>query len=83
MLTNDDTKEIIAVNLRALMAEQGHSINALAKLTGDSVTTIFNAYHGKKLISAGVLARISSVLGVDVGRLYYARGESEKIESPA
>ena len=78
MVSDDQTKNNIAENLRRILESRGLEQKFLADATGENQMTISRIVRGKNVPGAGVLARIAEALDVSIDRLVQAPPESVK-----
>lgn len=72
----DDLDDELASTLRAVRAEQGLTVNALAERSGVSRAMIAKIERGAAQPTAALLGRLSAVLGLTLSELF-ARTEKE------
>lgn len=70
VISDEQSKELVAHNVNRLLEKQGHSRYWLAKQTGEWNSTIANVCTAKKCCGAGLLARIAEALGVGIDELF-------------
>lgn len=64
VLTDNEAKAVISANVKRLLGERNMSQAELARATEEDTAKISQMIHGKKLPSAGFLARIAEAFGV-------------------
>ena len=69
VITDEEVKRHLAVNLTRILDERKLTRTELARRTGDPLMTISTACAGKCVPGAGIVARIAEALDVDVDRL--------------
>lgn len=69
MISDDESKEIVAENVNRLLRQQGHSRYWLAKETGEYQSRIGSICNAENCCSAATLARIAEALKVTVDEL--------------
>ncbi|MDB6084196.1 MAG: type transcriptional regulator [Gammaproteobacteria bacterium] len=63
--------------LKSIRAERGWTLAQVSECTGLSITTLSKIENDKLSLSYDKLVRISEGLGIDIGRLFGAKGASE------
>lgn len=69
MLTDDQTRSNIVVNLRRILASRGISQRKLAEMAGEPVMNISRVARGENLANVATIARIAEALDVSIDRL--------------
>lgn len=68
-VTDDETKQNIAANIRRMLHQLGLSQNGLAHAIDESPTRINQYAQAKKMPGAGVLSRICEQLGLSLDEI--------------
>jgi len=69
MLSNDDVRDNLAVNVRRLLEDRNMSQADLARRAGESENAISRVVRGCLLASSGTIARIAGAFDVSIDRL--------------
>jgi len=69
MISDESAVRNISENLQRLLDDRGWTQAHLAKLTGESSTTITRVVRGLNKSGPGILARIAEALDVSIDRL--------------
>jgi len=69
MISDETAVQNISTNLQRLLDDRGWTQAHLAKLTGESSTTITRVVRGLNKPGPGILARIAEALDVSIDRL--------------
>ena len=68
-MTNEETKRVLASNVRRLMEKEALSCRQLAQRTGDSYVTIHRLLHADHVPGIGIVTRVASALDTSVDYL--------------
>lgn len=69
MMTDNDARTHVAVNVQALLEKAGKSTYWLMKETGELPNRIYPVVKGEAMASVGLLSRIAEALGVPMDAL--------------
>ena len=69
MISDDEARQNLAVNLRRLLATRGMTQSQLAEAAHETQATISRIVNGSQLAGGGVLARLAEALDVSADRL--------------
>jgi len=75
-MMDDALERLVSTRLRALRAERGLSLDALAKVSGVSRAMISKIERGEASPTAGLLGRLCAGLGADLGWLFQPDSET-------
>lgn len=73
-MTNEETKSVIAYNVKAILVVLGWSQNKLAAESGEKPMLISSVCNQECVVNAASLKRIADALNVTVDRLYQPVG---------